>query len=215
MEKKACICTVVAILGVISVATGFGAEFTRIKASEAKDTECSYSTSPALPLGLTAAVTLLIAQIIINFATGCMCCCRRTTQTWNSNGAKAVIFFILSRLAFVIAFYLLVSGAALNSQAFSNRGLFGSSLNNQDNGFFYQCYVVRPGAFAGASVLAAASVIFGILHYISLNTKKNTADPYGNGINGNGNYGPNYPNQGGLMTAQPQFPPQPPAYAHV
>uniref|UniRef100_A0A6N2LV63 Uncharacterized protein n=1 Tax=Salix viminalis TaxID=40686 RepID=A0A6N2LV63_SALVM len=64
MERKAlALCSVVGLLGLLSAATGFGAEATRIKGSEVQftsATQCTYPRSPALGLGLIAAVTLTI-----------------------------------------------------------------------------------------------------------------------------------------------------------
>ncbi|MBA0643599.1 hypothetical protein Goklo_027872, partial [Gossypium klotzschianum] len=157
---------VVAFLGVLSAATGFAAEATRIKASEVKfvsTTQCSYPRSPALGLGLTAAAALLVAHIIINIPTG---------------------------FTFVIAFLLLLTGSALNDQHGEKSVYFGN----------YYCYVVKPGVFAGGAVLAIASVVFGIFYYLTLNTAKNTSDPWGNSA---------VPNQGGgIAMGQPQFPTQ-------
>lgn len=77
---------------------------------------------------------------------------------------------------------------------------------------------MKPGAFAIASVLAAASVILGIFHYLASNTKikitsTTSAPNYGNG-NGNGdnnNNNPrNFPDQSagaiGIMIAEPELP---------
>ncbi|XP_022746830.1 uncharacterized protein LOC111296674 [Durio zibethinus] len=192
MERKGLVlCSVVAFLAVLVAATGFAAEATRIKASEVKfvsTTQCSYPRSPALGLGLTAAAALLIAQIIINFATGCICC-KRNPQTWNSNWTKALVFYVVSWFTFVIAFLLLLTGSALNDQHGEESVYFGN----------YYCYVVKPGVFAGGAVLAVASVIFGIFYYLSLNMAKNATGPWGNAP---------IPNQGGIAMGQPQFPPQ-------
>ena len=56
---------------------------------------CVYPRSPALGLGLTAAVTLMIAQVIVNVATGCICC-RRGPHQANSNWKLALVCFIVS-----------------------------------------------------------------------------------------------------------------------
>lgn len=192
MERKSIVlCSVVAFLGVLAAATGFAAEATRIKASEVKfvsTTECSYPRSPALGLGLTAAAALLTAQIIINFATGCICC-KRTRQTWNSNWTKALVFYVVSWSTFVIAFLLLLTGSALNDQHGEESVYFGN----------YYCYVVKPGVFAGGAVLAIASIVLGIFYYLTLNMAKNTTGTWGNAA---------VPNQGGIAMGQPQFPPQ-------
>ncbi|KAJ9179743.1 hypothetical protein P3X46_008077 [Hevea brasiliensis] len=78
MERKALVlCSFVGFLGLLSAATGFAAEATRIKGSEVQftsATQCAYPRSPALALGLTSAVALMLAQVIINVASGCICC---------------------------------------------------------------------------------------------------------------------------------------------
>ncbi|TYH28751.1 hypothetical protein ES288_A02G168800v1 [Gossypium darwinii] len=193
MERKGLVlCSVVAFLGVLSAATGFAAEATRIKASEVKfvsTTQCSYPRSPALGLGLTAAAALLVAHIIINIPTGCICC-KRTSRSWNSYWTKALVFYVISWFTFVIAFLLLLTGSALNDQHGEESVYFGN----------YYCYVVKPGVFAGGAILAIASVVFGIFYYLTLNTAKKTSEPWGNSA---------VPNQGGgIAMGQPQFPTQ-------
>ncbi|KAH1224236.1 hypothetical protein GmHk_11G031484 [Glycine max] len=102
MERKVLIlCSVVAFLGLLSAATSFGAEATRIKVSQVHfvtPNQCTYPRSPALPLGLIAAVALVLSQIIINVGTG---------------------------FTFVIGFLLLLTGAALNDQRGEESVYFG------------------------------------------------------------------------------------------
>lgn len=147
-----------------------------------------------MPLGLTAAVALMIAQVMINIATGCICC-RRGPHPSNSNWTLALICFVVSWFTFVIAFLLLLTGAALNDQHGEESMYFGN----------YYCYVVKPGVFAGAAVLSLASVTLGILYYLTLSSAKERNDPWP---------GPVAPNQaqvgGGIAMGQPQFPPQNP-----
>ncbi|KAL3730911.1 hypothetical protein ACJRO7_027863 [Eucalyptus globulus] len=116
-RKGVMICGVVGFLGLLSAAMGFAAEANRIKASEvlsAKPPQCDYPHSPAAALGLIAALTLIIAQVIINMATGCICC-RRNPHPSTSSGTIAVICFILSWITFAIVLLLLLAAAALNS----------------------------------------------------------------------------------------------------
>ncbi|KAJ8771322.1 hypothetical protein K2173_026499 [Erythroxylum novogranatense] len=194
MEKKPLLlCFVVGSLGLLSAATGFGAEATRIKGSEVQfvsATQCSYPRSPALALGLTAAVALMTAQIIINIATGCICC-RRGPNPSNSNWRLALVCYVVSWFTFVISFLLLLTGAALNDQHGEESMYFGN----------YYCYVVKPGVFAGGAILALASVTLGILYYLTINSAKAS-----NGLWGNSSI----PNQGAIAMGQPQFPPQAP-----
>ncbi|MBA0851185.1 hypothetical protein Goshw_014816, partial [Gossypium schwendimanii] len=190
---------VVAFLGVLSAATGFAAEATRIKASEVKfvsTTQCSYPRSPALGLGLTAAAALLIrishwSEVKVGLL---------VSPGEDISGFLAFWLLLLimnqmlipylCRFTFVIAFLLLLTGSALNDQHGEESVYFGN----------YYCYVVKPGVFAGGAVLAIASVVFGIFYYLTLNTAKNTSDPWGNSA---------VPNQGGgIAMGQPQFPTQ-------
>lgn len=90
------------------------------------------------------------------------------------------------RFTFVIAFLLLLSGAALNDEHGEENLYFGG----------YYCYVVKPGVFAGASVLSLASVILGIIYYVTLNSPKNR------------------PPQSNIAMGHPQFPPQDPLFVH-
>ncbi|KAK9192801.1 hypothetical protein WN944_003494 [Citrus x changshan-huyou] len=233
MERKVlALCSTVGLLGLLSAATGFGAEATRIKLATkipsrlglpslsrlasglycksmyldssglqtgsqvqiTSPTQCSYPRSPALGLGLTAALSLLVAQVTINVATGCICC-RRGPHPSNSNWTIALVFFLdacvdfgSTLFTFVIAFLLLLTGAALNDQHGEESMYFGN----------YYCYVVKPGVFAGGAVLSLASVTLGILYYLTLHSAKNS------GLWGNSSV----PQEGGIAMGQPQFPPQ-------
>ncbi|KAK2632021.1 uncharacterized protein LOC104430322 [Eucalyptus grandis] len=187
MDRKGVICGVVGFLGLLSAATGFAAEATRIKASEV--TQCEYPRTPAVSLGSTAVLTLLIAQVIISMATGCICC-RRNTHPSTSSGTIAVICFILSWITFVIAFFLLLTAAALNDRH--------AAANRYD--WYGNCYVVKPGVSAGGALLSLATVTLGMISYLALTSAKNNADQgWGNAP---------LPNQGGVAMGQPQFPPQ-------
>jgi hypothetical protein len=139
-----------------------------------------------MALGLTAALSLMIAQIIINVSTGCICCKRSPLPS--SNWTVALICFVVSWFTFVIAFLLLLTGAALNDQ------------HGEESVYFnYYCYVVKPGVFAGGALLSLASVILGLIYYITLTSAKIANNQWGN---------PSVPNQGGIAMGQPQFPPQ-------
>ncbi|KAE9464614.1 hypothetical protein C3L33_03452, partial [Rhododendron williamsianum] len=203
MERKdKVVCSVVGFLGLLSAALSFAAEGTKTTVSQVvftPPTSCIYPSSPALGLGLAAAVTLLVAQIIINVTSGCICCKRGSYQS-NSSWTIAVICFVVSwccmvtvdiagvnvSISFVIAFLMLLTSAALNEQGGEENMYFG-------------CYVVKPGVFAGAAVLSLATVALGIVYYLALESAKikigslvgTTAAP----------------NQSSIAMGQPQFPP--------
>ncbi|XP_057507389.1 protein VASCULATURE COMPLEXITY AND CONNECTIVITY-like isoform X1 [Actinidia eriantha] len=194
------ICSIVGFLGLLSVALGFAAEAKRIKGSQVQLTSpstCTYPSSPALGLGLTAAAALLVAQIIINVTTGCICC-RRGPHQSNSNWTLALVCFVVSWFTFVIAFLLLMMGAALNGQHAEETMYFGN----------YYCYVVKPGVFAGAAILSLASVVLGLVYYLALNPVKNINASWG---------GAAPSNQGSIAMGQAQFPSpnmQAPVFVH-
>ncbi|MED6179923.1 hypothetical protein PIB30_005381 [Stylosanthes scabra] len=192
MERKVLLVScVVGFLGLLSAATSFGAEATRIKLSQVEfvtPNQCIYPRSPALPLGLTAALALMVSQIVINFATGCICC-TKAPQIPDSSWKVALISFVLSWFTFVIAFLLLLTTAALNERRGEESIYFGN----------YYCYIVKPGVFAGCAILSVASVAFGIVYYITL----------AEGKDGNNNScGSMYQNHGGIAMGQPQIPNQ-------
>ncbi|KAK6155431.1 hypothetical protein DH2020_009679 [Rehmannia glutinosa] len=177
----------------LSAVTGFAAEAKRIKGDQVQilsTTECIYPRSPALGLGLTAAVALMIAHIIINVSAGCVCC-RRGPRQSNSDWTLALVCLVVSWFTFVIAFLLLLTGAALNDQP-GDRNMIVAN---------YYCYVVKPGVFAGAAVLSLATVVLGIVYYLVSTSEKNKNNPWVSSLP---------PSQGGIAMGQPQIPPQNP-----
>ncbi|KAK3128250.1 hypothetical protein QOZ80_6BG0458930 [Eleusine coracana subsp. coracana] len=177
MERKVVIvCAVVGFLGVLSAALGFAAEATRVKVSDVQTSdssgECIYPRSPALALGLLSAVALMLAQSVINTVAGCICCKRHPVPT-DTNWSVALISFIISWCTFIIAFLLLLTGAALNDQRGEENMYFGSF-----------CYVVKPGVFSGGAVLSLASVALAIVYYVALTSSKSppTLTPQNQGI---------------------------------
>ncbi|KAG5558988.1 hypothetical protein RHGRI_008808 [Rhododendron griersonianum] len=191
MEKKAkVICSVVGFLGLLSAVLGFAAEAKRTKASQVQvftaASACIYPSSPASGLGLAAALTLMVAQIIISITTGCFCC-RRHSYLSNSNRRLAIICFVISWITFVHAFLMLLAGAAINYY----HGYYSYPGNS--------CPSVKPGFFAGAAVLSLATVVLGIVYYLALDSAKTSNDSW------NGTAAA--PNQGGISMGHPRFPP--------
>lgn len=62
---------------------------------QVSSTTCKYPRSPAMGLGLTAALSLLLAQVMINVSTGCVCCVRGARPP-ASKWRTAVICFVIS-----------------------------------------------------------------------------------------------------------------------
>ncbi|KAL5224226.1 hypothetical protein ABZP36_010865 [Zizania latifolia] len=187
MERKVVVVSAVAgFLGVLSAALGFAAEATRVKVSDVQTTSpggCIYPRSPALTLGLLSAVTLVVAQSIINTFAGCICCKKHPVPS-DANWSVALISFIVSWATFIIAFLLMLTGAALNDQRGEENMYLG--------GF---CYVVKPGVFSGGAVLSLASVALAIVYYVAVSSTKSppNQDPQQNQ---------------GIAMGQPVIPPQ-------
>ncbi|KAF6135836.1 hypothetical protein GIB67_028155 [Kingdonia uniflora] len=144
---------------------------------------CSYPRTPALHLGLAASIVLVMAQVIIIFEAGCICC-KRNSHLSNSSCSASLICFVYW-FTFVMAFLLLLfTGAALNERHEKEKIYFAN-----------HCYVVKPGVFTGGSLLSLASVTLGIVYYLTVSSAKDRFTSAG-------------PNQGGIAMGQPQFPPQ-------
>ncbi|KAK9079696.1 hypothetical protein SSX86_001369 [Deinandra increscens subsp. villosa] len=167
MESKLVgFCIVVAGLGTISAATGFAAEATRVKASDVyiEGDSCLYPSSPALALGIIAAVFAIVTRIYITFAFGGSNCCRVDPNST----LISKLLYVLSWVASVIAVVLLLAAAGINNEA-------GEELDSYG---YITCYVVKPGIYALGAILALLSAVFGIAAYITLvSSTQNTVNP--------------------------------------
>ncbi|KAG4189451.1 hypothetical protein ERO13_A08G223464v2 [Gossypium hirsutum] len=168
MEQKRILFLVAVLLGIISVFTGFGAEITRVKASQVEIDwygDCSYPKSPAHVLGLVSAATLLTAKIIMDTATGCAHW-ERTNQSPNYNRNKAILLYITSWITFIVAIVLLLKGAVSKDQN-------DQAIERND---MYYCPVVKAGIFAVGASFAAISFISGVLLFQTLNPRGEDAN---------------------------------------
>nr|VDD19580.1 unnamed protein product [Brassica oleracea] len=190
MEKrKVVMCGVLSLLGLLSALTAFAAEAT--KKSQAKVTtsdsltRCSYHRSPAYNLGFASAVFLMMAQIIVSVGSGCFCC-RKGPAPSRSKWIISLICFIVSWFTFVLAFLVLLYGAALNDE-------HAEEATFPDARF---CYTVGTGVFSTGSVLSVVTIALGIVYYLGLNSS-----------NQNVGVTRTVANQGGgIAMGQPQIP---------
>ncbi|KAH9618594.1 hypothetical protein KSS87_003951 [Heliosperma pusillum] len=152
---------------------------------------CSYPRSPAYGLGITSAIALLLAHIIINLivnsTSGCICC-RRNSYFSITRWILALVYFIVSWFTFVVALLSLLGGAVLNDQH--------GAENVVQSGYKY-CYVPKPGVFAVASVLSLASVTLSILYFLITAYAEGVGSSFGD---------PALPNEGGVAMGQAQVP---------
>ncbi|KAM4076915.1 hypothetical protein ACJW30_12G100300 [Castanea mollissima] len=143
------ICAVIGVLGLSSVIMGFVAERTRIKDSQVMfdGFSCVRPHSPATALGLVALLAIILAQIIVSVATGCICCCcKRGSHPNSCNWIIAQVCFVFSWITVVIAAVMLL--------------LASSSYTSYKSTVQY-CYVMIPGVFAAGAILCLASVFAG------------------------------------------------------
>ncbi|KAJ1689338.1 hypothetical protein LUZ63_013493 [Rhynchospora breviuscula] len=185
MERRVkIVCAIVGFLGILSAALAIAGEATKVTLNDVEVTDsgqCVYPRSPALVLGFISALSLLIAQIIINAVAGCLCCKARP-PTSDSKWTNALICFIISWVTFVIGFLLLLGAAALNDRRYDE---------NISSGYY--CLVVKPGVFVGAAILSLTTVMLGLAYYITIESSKMTWTPQ--------------PNPG-IAMGVPQVPPQ-------
>ncbi|KAL8127647.1 protein VASCULATURE COMPLEXITY AND CONNECTIVITY-like [Apium graveolens] len=196
MERKVLsVCITVGFLGLAATALSFLAEAKRIKMSQVLDSDssssdCTHPRSPALALGLIAAVVLVMAQVIIDGATGSL---SRRRVPYQSESSWMVARFCsgVSWLTFLVAFLLLLRGAVLSDK----NGEHAKYLYYGN----YSCYVIKPGVFAAAAILSLTTVVLGILSYVTVQSAKNRGDSRS---------GPSAAGQPGIVMGQPQFPQQ-------
>lgn len=149
------------ILGALAIAFSFVAYAKRIKAVDVTSINgvCLYPSSIACALGIIAALVLLIEQITLSVGMRCFCCCG---VRWSSKCAAivAIIIFIFSWFAFVIAFIGLIYTAILNNHKF----LVKHHSDNNDNGGV--CFIGKENLFLGTAFWCIISTVSGLISYV-------------------------------------------------
>ncbi|KAL4592841.1 hypothetical protein LXL04_005847 [Taraxacum kok-saghyz] len=166
--------TVVALLGIISAATGFAAELTTVKASDIYivGDSCVYPSSPALAFGIISAVFAIITRVYITVTFGGCSCCRNDP---NSTPISKLLY-VFSWVSSVMAVVLLLAAGGLKE---------GGEVDAYG---YVTCYVVKSGIFASGAVLALLSAVFGIAAYVVLSNsgiQTTVSPPFGFHEDGN------------------------------
>lgn len=162
MEVRTFFLIAIGTLGFLSGLLSFIAEGKKLAESDitrlASD-ECVHTRSPALGLGLAAAIALLVAQIISNSLGGCICCELGVNDPSGKSTpvAVAISCLTLSWVTFSIAFLLLVAGASINDKR-------DASDNNLSTG----CYVLKSGVFTGAAFASMTTAILGVAYNLQV-----------------------------------------------
>uniref|UniRef100_A0A452Z705 Uncharacterized protein n=1 Tax=Aegilops tauschii subsp. strangulata TaxID=200361 RepID=A0A452Z705_AEGTS len=193
-QKMIIVCSVVGSLGVLSAVLGFSAEGTKLTVSDlyVGGGLCLYPQNPALGLGVCAVIFLVVAQIAFAVVGGCCGCCRSRAIPSETNRIIGVVCAVFSWIMAIIAFALLVTGAAWNTTGTREPSPFGL------------CYVLKDGIFAGGAVLTLVATALGLTSYVMLRGQPATAAAAPK----EGEQMP--PGAAGTTTGQPQFPQQPP-----
>ncbi|CAL4893737.1 unnamed protein product [Urochloa decumbens] len=199
MDKTTIIvCSVVGSLGVLSAILGFSAEGTKLTPNDILvfDDECIYPQNPALGLGVCATIFLLVAQITVTAVSGCCGCCKSRAFPSETKRIVAIVCAVASWIAAVIAWALLIQGAAWNA--------------NVARATAPSCFYLKDGIFAGGAVLTLAATALGLASFIMLR-RQPAANAPATAVH--------------ATTGQPQFPPaaaqnkpgeqQPPPHAVV
>jgi hypothetical protein len=195
MDKKVLYVSLVCgFLGLLSVILGFTAEVTKINATDVYITDfgCYYPSSPAFGTAIGAMLLLVLAQILVTAFSGCVCCKKNTNApvVIGTKRTLAIVFVVISWITFAISVIMFILGADKNGT--------GNQTTSLDN-----CYVVKPGIFAGAAICALFAMTFSITSYILLSPSINAATSKTTGVQ--------YSN-GNIAMGTPQFSPTQPQY---
>ncbi|TVU19536.1 hypothetical protein EJB05_35688, partial [Eragrostis curvula] len=158
--------SVVGSLGVLSAILGFSAEGTKLTPYTiiVYLGACYYPDNPAQALAICAIVFLLVAQICISAVSGCFGCCKAPGRIPSeTKRIVGIVCAVVSWIAAVIAWWLLVDGAVWNAPNVVRYAAF--------------CYYYKDGGFAGAAVLCLAATALGLTSFITLRQGATTSQP--------------------------------------
>ncbi|KAH7281002.1 hypothetical protein KP509_36G024900 [Ceratopteris richardii] len=160
-KVRTTVCALISFLGALAAALAIGAEVRHVKSSDVVivgDDDCFYPSSPSWLLGLCAASCLLVSQVVATFCGGCICCCKRHhggSKATRGTKATAASFLVFSWISFSNAFFLLLEGAAVNSQ---------QQLEGQ-LGMIHSCYILKPGIFGAGAGLSLLTCGLALVYY--------------------------------------------------
>ncbi|CAL4893750.1 unnamed protein product [Urochloa decumbens] len=153
------VCAAVGSLGVLSAIFAFSAEGTKLTPYTilVYGDDCIYPQNPALGLGICAVIFFLVAQVTISAVGGCCGCCRSRSVPSETKRIVGIVCAVFSWIAAVIAWALLIEGAAWNANV----------VREEEAPF---CPYLKDGIFAGAGILALAATALGLASYVMMRT---------------------------------------------
>ncbi|KAM3410684.1 hypothetical protein ACQJBY_002734 [Aegilops geniculata] len=189
-QRMIIVCSAVGSLGLLSAILGFSAEGTKLNVWDLVQdgTACYNPQNPAAGLGACAAIFLVIAQITFAAVGGCCGCCKSRAIPSETKRIIGVVCAVSSWILAIIAFGLLVGGAASNAPG-----------GRVEHGL---CDEPMDGLFAGGAVLSFVATALGIASYVMLRTQ-----PAAAATPQESEKMP--PGAAGITMGQPQFPQQP------
>ncbi|CAK9276379.1 unnamed protein product [Sphagnum jensenii] len=182
----------VVIISFILFITAFGfalvSESTRSKVIETVryddgTYDCVYRGNLSIAFAAVTLLLLLVAQLIVTITTGCLFFAR-SAYKHGAVRTYAIVAFIISWLAFAIAFLCLIVGAIANRVHINN----GHTT----------CEEVKTAVFAVGAAFTFLTMLMSILYYVLISKASISAMPYG--ANGPAYGGQGNPPSVGLAT---------------
>jgi len=157
------VCLVVGFLGLLAAVLDFVAEAKRVrdfKVIEEPNNRinfptCGHPKSHSVALGITSALVLLVAELLVIAAAGCVCCCGSPYQS-TCKRIIAIICLLFSWVTLVFSIGLLLFVIIFKDHHTIRVASFGD----------YYCTTTKSGFYLGGAVLALVTVTLGIIYYI-------------------------------------------------
>ncbi|CAM0910925.1 unnamed protein product [Alopecurus aequalis] len=125
MVAAVIVCVLVLALDITAGILGFQAQAAQNKTKKVTVLfiQCEKPVYKAYQLGLAAAVILVVAHAVANFLGGCACICSQVEFVRASINRKlAATLIVLSWIALIVGFSLLLAGAMSNSKSKTSCG---------------------------------------------------------------------------------------------
>ncbi|PKU65690.1 uncharacterized protein LOC110106064 [Dendrobium catenatum] len=163
---------IVFIFDIIAFGLAVAAEQRRSKAQVVPDSEknytyCVYDSDIATGFGVGALLFLLASQILVMAASKCFCC----GPALRPSGSRscALILFLISWVAFLIAESCLLAGSVQNAYHTRYRGIFSEDPPS--------CQTLRKGVFGAGAAFVLFTGILTEFYYISYAKSKDAGLP--------------------------------------
>nr|GEX90057.1 ammonium transporter 1 member like [Tanacetum cinerariifolium] len=149
---------VVFLLDLVAFALAVAAEQRRASARidhDAKSRYCVYESDIATGMGVGALLFLLLSQLLVMFATHCMCFGRALSP--GRSRALAVFLFITCWVTFIIAEACLLAGSVRNAYHTKYRTVLSENP---------PCETLRKGVFGAGAAFVVFTGIVSELYYV-------------------------------------------------